>query len=140
MRDNCGWLPLHEAANHGFAQIVAALLDHGADINDKGGPGCEGITPLHDACVCGNVDVIELLVRRGADVHAKDLRVNLCSPTLYIPLIDLFQSVCLLAGINSCQRYLHVQYLDFSPIYIHTSGEHTFGLSVCILQELSGQQ
>lgn len=41
-RDHAGWLPLHEAANHGFAEIVEVLLDNGANINDKGGTGCDG--------------------------------------------------------------------------------------------------
>lgn len=42
VRDHAGWLPLHEAANHGFTEIVELLLDNGATINDKGGTGCEG--------------------------------------------------------------------------------------------------
>lgn len=42
IRDHAGWLPLHEAANHGFTEIVELLLDNGATINDKGGTGCEG--------------------------------------------------------------------------------------------------
>lgn len=42
VRDNVGWLPLHEAANHGHTEIVELLLDNGATINDKGGTGCEG--------------------------------------------------------------------------------------------------
>lgn len=41
-RDHAGWLPLHEAANHGFIDIVELLLDNGATLNDKGGTGCEG--------------------------------------------------------------------------------------------------
>ena len=75
-RDNCGWLPLHEAANYGYTDIVTYLLEHNARINDRGGDGCGGITPLHDACNCGNVDVIRLLVDRGANVHAKDNEVG----------------------------------------------------------------
>lgn len=43
VRDHAGWLPLHEAANHGFTEMVELLLDNGATINDKGGTGCEGI-------------------------------------------------------------------------------------------------
>lgn len=47
VRDHAGWLPLHEASNHGFKEIVELLLDHGALINDKGGTGCEGISILN---------------------------------------------------------------------------------------------
>ena len=71
-RDNCGWLPLHEAANHGFFEIVSELLDAGAWINDRGGKQCEGVTPLHDAAACGNLQVVRLLISRGASVIVKD--------------------------------------------------------------------
>ncbi|XP_011616286.2 tonsoku-like protein [Takifugu rubripes] len=67
-RDYCGWTPLHEASNHGHYDIVAVLLDHGANINDTGGPLCEGVTPLHDALSCGNFKVAQILVERGASV------------------------------------------------------------------------
>jgi NF-kappa-B inhibitor-like protein 2 len=77
-RDYCGWLPLHEAANHGFTEIVQYLLDKGARIDDRGGEHCNGISPLHDACSCGNFDVIRLLVERGANVIAKDNDVSMC--------------------------------------------------------------
>lgn len=91
VRDHAGWLPLHEAANHGFTDIVELLLDNGATINDKGGTGCEGkflfffvhivhsltsllfigITPLHDACGNGVLNVVELLLNRGANATLK---------------------------------------------------------------------
>jgi len=74
-RDYCGWLPIHEAANHGFVEIVQYLLDKGALIDDRGGEHCGGVTPLHDACSCGNVAVVELLATRGANLYAKDNEV-----------------------------------------------------------------
>ncbi|XP_027713504.1 tonsoku-like protein [Vombatus ursinus] len=63
---------LHEACNHGHLEIVRFLLDHGAAVDDPGGPGCEGITPLHDALNCGHFEVAELLIERGASVTAKN--------------------------------------------------------------------
>jgi len=71
-------LPLHEAANHGFVEIVEYLLDKGALVDDRGGEHCGGVTPLHDACSCGNIAVIELLVARGASVLARDNEVIPC--------------------------------------------------------------
>lgn len=65
--DALGWTALHEASNYGHVDIVNVLLDHGADINNRGGPCCEGITPLHDAAACGNLDVIDCLLDRGAN-------------------------------------------------------------------------
>ncbi|KAG7153897.1 tonsoku-like protein [Homarus americanus] len=70
-RDNCGWLPLHEAANHGFYDIVLELIEAGAWISDRGGKQCDGITPLHDAAACGNFEVVRLLISKGASVIAK---------------------------------------------------------------------
>lgn len=66
-------MPLHEASNHGFRDIVEILLDRGAAvaINDKGGTSCDGITPLYDACSNGYLDVAELLLERGADATVK---------------------------------------------------------------------
>ncbi|KAK3086523.1 hypothetical protein FSP39_019578 [Pinctada imbricata] len=71
-RDYCGWIPLHEAANHGFRDIVEYLLDNGAAVNDRGGTHCMGVTPLIDAANCGNLDVMEMLISKGANVLAKD--------------------------------------------------------------------
>nr|XP_058132176.1 tonsoku-like protein isoform X2 [Dasypus novemcinctus] len=70
-RDYCGWTPLHEACNHGHWEIVRFLLDHGAAVDDPGGPGCEGLTPLHDALTCGHFEVAELLIERGASVSLR---------------------------------------------------------------------
>ncbi|XP_050428178.1 tonsoku-like protein [Adelges cooleyi] len=65
--DTLGWTALHEASNYGYVDVVNVLLDHGADINNRGGPCCEGITPLHDAAACGNLEVIDCLLDRGAN-------------------------------------------------------------------------
>ncbi|XP_072221759.1 tonsoku-like protein [Leuresthes tenuis] len=73
-RDYCGWTPLHEACNHGHYDVAAVLLERGANINDPGGPGCEGVTPLHDALACGNLSVARLLVERGASVALRNSR------------------------------------------------------------------
>uniref|UniRef100_A0A3P9Q8C0 Tonsoku-like protein n=1 Tax=Poecilia reticulata TaxID=8081 RepID=A0A3P9Q8C0_POERE len=73
-RDYCGWTPLHESCNHGHHGIVAVLLDRGANINDPGGPLCEGVTPLHDALACGNFKVARLLVERGASVTIRNAK------------------------------------------------------------------
>ncbi|KAM3595020.1 uncharacterized protein V6R79_017174 [Siganus canaliculatus] len=81
-RDYCGWTPLHEASNHGHYDIVAMLLDHGANINDPGGPLCEGVTPLHDALSCGNFKVARLLVERGASVTLRNSKGITAADTL----------------------------------------------------------
>ncbi|XP_029316486.1 tonsoku-like protein [Cottoperca gobio] len=81
-RDYCGWTPLHESSNHGHYDIVAVLLEHGANINDPGGPLCEGMTPLHDALACGHLNVARLLVERGASVTQRNSKGNSAMDTL----------------------------------------------------------
>ena len=75
-RDFCGWIPLHEACNHGHTDVVSVLLDGNANIDDPGGPHCNGITPLIDAANNGHVDVVRLLIEKGANVMLKDQRVR----------------------------------------------------------------
>ncbi|XP_025116269.1 tonsoku-like protein isoform X2 [Pomacea canaliculata] len=82
VRDNCGWTPLHEAANNNHYAIVEALLEAGADINDRGGIHCNGITPLIDAASCGNLEIIQLLVDMGANVLAEDSNGAVASQAL----------------------------------------------------------
>lgn len=72
IRDHAGWLPLHEASNHGFKDIVELLLDNKASINDKGGTSCDGFTPLHDACGNGRLETVELLLERGANATLRN--------------------------------------------------------------------
>ncbi|KAL6105552.1 tonsl [Pungitius sinensis] len=81
-RDYCGWTPLHEACNHGHYDVVSVLLEYGANINDPGGPSCEGVTPLHDALSCGNLTVARLLVERGASVTQRNSKGDTAMDTL----------------------------------------------------------
>lgn len=42
IRDNAGWLPLHEACIHGHIEVVNILINNGANVNDRGGANCDG--------------------------------------------------------------------------------------------------
>ncbi|XP_041987217.1 tonsoku-like protein [Aricia agestis] len=66
IRDNAGWLPLHEACIHGHTDVARILIDNGANINDRGGVNCDGITPLYDAASNGHLDVVQMLLQNGA--------------------------------------------------------------------------
>jgi len=68
--------PLVWAAFCNGVEAVTWLLDHGADIDQKGtfgGPTHgQGITALHMAAQKGNLAVVKLLVQRGANLSIKD--------------------------------------------------------------------
>ncbi|CAH4028837.1 unnamed protein product [Pieris brassicae] len=66
VRDNAGWLPLHEACIHGHVEVANILINHGANVNDRGGVNCDGITPLYDAASNGHLEVVQLLLEKGA--------------------------------------------------------------------------
>ncbi len=77
-----GWTPLHWSARNGHTDVVALLLDRGADINAPDAIGCP---PLFYAAYPGaHRDVATLLCERGADVNfrnrwGKGLRAYDCS-------------------------------------------------------------
>lgn len=82
-RDFCGWLPLHEACNHGHVAVVEYLIEAGAWINDRGGERCGGVTPLIDAANCGHLDIVRLLINKGAQVMARDDDVSVTNCPLF---------------------------------------------------------
>ena len=61
-----GVTPLGVASERGHLEVMRALLDAGASVNN---PTNEGVTPIHIACQFGPAAGVELLCRRGADVN-----------------------------------------------------------------------
>ncbi len=59
---------LHYAAQNGHADVVAFLLDKGADVNR---PNIAGETPLHYAVGLPDPAVVSLLLARGANPNAR---------------------------------------------------------------------
>ena len=62
--------PLHYAAWKGHAEVVAALLDAGADMQAHNRNDHWGTTPLHAAAHGNNRAAAMVLIERGADVNA----------------------------------------------------------------------
>jgi ankyrin repeat protein len=58
-----GNTPLYTAAGGGHADVVAALIQYGADVNLA---SSNGATPLQAATMRGHRDVVELLLDAGA--------------------------------------------------------------------------
>ena len=67
-----GKTSLHMAVESGNSNIVALLLEAGADVNAKG----DSVTPLHLAAFYGSVQIAEMLLKAGADVNAIGFRHN----------------------------------------------------------------
>lgn len=65
-RDYAGNTAIHEAALKGHTRIVELLIDSGAIIDIRSGPG-DLDTPLIDAAANDHLDVVRLLLKRGAD-------------------------------------------------------------------------
>ncbi|WP_202081165.1 ankyrin repeat domain-containing protein [Caldalkalibacillus salinus] len=60
-------LPIQTASSNKNLEIVALLLQNGADANAKQHHG--GFTLLHEASLLGNVELVKLLLKHGADPH-----------------------------------------------------------------------
>ena len=71
-------LPLHEAVNKNFPNIVKMLLQHGANPNlqERGKQ-----TALHIAASSGSIDTMWILLTKSANI-----RVNIADPNGYTPL------------------------------------------------------
>jgi len=60
--------PLHYTAQHGHQMLCHALLEHGADVNARGG---DYENALQAASYSGHEGIVKFLVEKGADVNAQ---------------------------------------------------------------------
>lgn len=65
-----GFTALHAASRANYLEIVALLIEAGADVNIRA-DAPHGATPLHWAIRSGNADVVRMLVEAGCDVNAR---------------------------------------------------------------------
>lgn len=72
-RDSDGSTALHCATWKGHQNVVAFLLDAGADVNAVNQNGHWGTTPLHAAAHANQAAIAKLLLDHGADTKAKDM-------------------------------------------------------------------
>ena len=72
-RDSDGSTPLHCATWKGHHNVVAALLEAGADVNAVNQNSHWGTTPLHAAAHANQATIAQLLIDHGANTKALDL-------------------------------------------------------------------
>ena len=71
-RDKDGSTALHCAVWKGHQEVVALLLQAGADVNAHNENDHWGTTPLHAAAHANQAAIAKQLIDHGADVNAKD--------------------------------------------------------------------
>ena len=92
-----GRTPLAWATLHGDPAIVAALLDAGADVNER---DSSGNTPLHAVAFFGRDAAGRVLVERGADVLARNVVGRLPAAVMALPA-DFAAECAPLVGLNT---------------------------------------
>ena len=92
-----GRTPLAWATMHGDPAIVAAVLDAGADVNER---DSSGNTPLHVVAFFGHDAAGRVLVERGVDVLAKNAVGRLPAAVMALPA-DFAAECAVLVGLNT---------------------------------------
>jgi hypothetical protein len=69
LRDESGWTALHHACYRDHTDVIALLVDRGADTNAVAIGEC---VPIHMAATEGTAEAIEILARGGADLNIPD--------------------------------------------------------------------
>ena len=72
-RDTDGSTPLHCATWKGHPDVVALLLNAGADVNAQNNNDHWGTTPLHAAAHANQVAIAHMLISHGANLNAQDM-------------------------------------------------------------------
>lgn len=106
-RDENGWSPLMKACynaelKHGFADVVQALIEAGANIE---APIGYGVRPLMLAAGYGETAVVEMLLQAGADVLAQNdggyTALMMVKQKHYVDVVNLLHEAEQLAGIGA---------------------------------------
>ncbi len=90
--NDVGRTPLHLAVLNGHKEVVAVLLESGADVNLKSKKNKR--SPLHYAVWKGHAGIAGLLIKKGADVEAEEIDGE--TPLCYVPVSGSLETMKLL--------------------------------------------
>src|SRR4051812_32278650 len=107
-----GLAPLHLAARQGEAEAVKALIDAGADVNQRGSG--DPVTPLLIATMNGHFDLAKLLLDKGADPNLA--QANGATP-LYAALNCQWSDKALYPQPRAYEQQ-HTSYLDLMKMLL----------------------
>jgi ankyrin repeat protein len=120
---------LHRAADKNNAEVIAALIDQGADINAPAGPAGQGLTPLAWATQRNHLKAMAMLISKGAKVDATDSLDE--TPLHHAARNGYCEAAQLLlnskADIASKNRY------GLTPLFLAITRSH--GKMICLLVE-----
>lgn len=118
--DSHGWAPLHVAAAHGFVDLIALLLNAGANVASF--HRHDGRTALHRAAEGGHAAVVELLLARSAWPGAATTEG--CTP-LHLAAAN-GQTECVRMLVNAAAGTLDARSLTgLTPLAMAAMGGHT---------------
>lgn len=93
---------LHVACSFGQLEVVKYLVDHGADVNARG--GIEGGAPIDAAASDGHVDIVTFLLQRGAVMDTSEPDRNPLFGAIYGGHVDVAKAL-IEAGIDTTVKY-----------------------------------
>ena len=104
--NNEGLSPLHIAVKSGHTKVIDALLQKGANINQKS--PTNGITPLFLAALQNNSEMVTFLLDKGADDQIEENRgynpIHIASELGHVEVLEAFATF----GSNlNCQTLQH---------------------------------
>ena len=128
--DGSGESALHKACHSGgSAELVAQLLDAGADINERSERSEGARTPLHWASLRGNDQAVRMLVTRGADVSQLDAggasALHSCRSSLFTE--QMFDAI---VDASTDDKMVHLADNEgFTPLLHACRGRHAWAVS-----------
>ena len=115
------WTPLILAARNGKADTVTALLDHGADINNKG----DGTTALIEASKLGHIEVVNVLLNRDADmsIDTFDEGITALDAAVMNGFLEVLEAL-IASGADVNQTSQQLSGMERSPLMAAAGGGH----------------